>query len=255
MTLSISLGLGVGSFGRGGPAGPAPDTRPHQGQWSLYLDADDSTFTLVDTDRVAQWDTLEGATHATQSTSTARPTLNPTAFSGSRAGVTFSAATLRHLVADAVAAVITGDDVPFVLAVQVDADDVAAQYGLGGAGGAGTNDRNILAVTTTQYSSIRGAFIQSSGTSNASEHVIVMWFTGAAVTVYVDGTKVVTGAPQNAGVMAFTQFVIGCGFNTTSVKNQYLNGSIRRFALGVGALVSGWTDADDTEIRTFWSGT
>lgn len=99
-----------------------------------------STPASADSDPVGGWADLTGSAHsATQGTAGSRPLLRTGIF-GSRPGILFDGVD-DHLIADTVAALVTGSDVPFTFFAVVKPLTAASQRGIASAGASGSTQQ------------------------------------------------------------------------------------------------------------------
>lgn len=158
------------------------------------------------TDRVSQWNDLTGKFNFTQATASKRPAL-------SGGTVSFDGAD-DLMQADAMAAILSGADVPisFIVVAKpnvVTGDQDVLDFTKVGAG----NPTVELQITGSKYkwvhaddASAGANVVEVSGTANTSKHVQVWVYTGTAISLFIDGVVNATlnAAADDIGQQTFT---------------------------------------------------
>jgi hypothetical protein len=186
---------------------------------------------IVDGDPVQNWtDKSSNRFEAVQATAVSKPVWKD-AIINSKPVVRFDGSD-DLMAADAIATALTGDDKPYTIAL------VTKQTGpLSGSdtfyslGRSSTNVPfdELVANGTSQYETQRqddyGSDDQETGgTPDTASHVLVVTFTGTAVSVHLDGTAIVDNQTHNVDEMTVDQFTLGA--LRTNANSNYLKGDI-----------------------------
>jgi hypothetical protein len=188
----------------------------------LWLRAD--TLALSDTDPVATWNDESGlGNHATQATSGNRPVYLTNQQNG-LPGVAFTAASTHYLVANGVAAVQNGSDLPCTVFVVAKNDlETGGSTIINWASSASTTQRMLIDFGSV-FRSIRrdnaGSQVIVGATTalgSAAARIATTSFSGTAVSFFLDAAAN-GGAAQNVGTMTIDVFSIGAHFRSGSAQ-------------------------------------
>lgn len=172
---------------------------------------------------VGGWVDQSGNDDASAS-STARPTYDADGFGAGLPGILFAGSHILSL--DSFAAQLTGEDQPYTLVVALKkTNNTGAQVFFGAGSSSSPNPQiyNYTANLAANYTCVRRAdtgggtvVTASGGTPNTSAHVLTLVFTGAAVTLRVDGVAVIDNAALNNATMTLDRVAFGALPTNTS---------------------------------------
>lgn len=186
----------------------------------LWLRAD--SLALANNDPVATWNDESGqGNHATQATSGNRP-VYLTNQQNSLPGVSFTAASTHYLVANGVAALQNGNDLPFT-AILVVKSTLTSGTVLNWANSATTQQRMLMdlgGVNRTIRRDNAGSQVIVNATNLLGDtvaRIATTSFSGTTVSFFLDGAANGSGA-QNVGTMTIDIFAIGAHFRSGSAQ-------------------------------------
>lgn len=187
---------------------------------------------------------------------TASPVLQNTLGSGSLRNILFNGST-QFCTADALAAVVTGNDIPWSMTVSARFVAVAAPKGI--VCFAGTSDsqnfHNFQTVSSSgnKWESVRvaasgPAAIVTTAVPDTSWHVVTMVFTGTAITFWVDGVLTnISATAHDANAVTLSKCTLAAFRGATTAS--FCNIEIRAVAMGLNQV---WTNTQRVPIETEW---
>lgn len=224
---------------------------PVIGGCKLWLDATKGV-TKDGSNLVSQWNDQSGnGNHATQGTGANQPTWTA-ASSGINGNpfLAFSSASSQYMTANGAATTFSGSDKPFSLAIvfKKTTNSGTQNYFALGRASSTTPVHQLYTNGSSNYAFYRRDDASSSvttgaGTPDTSTHVVTVVFTGTDISIWVDGTNVVSAFAANVGTATFDTVGIGA-WSSTSILQPF-NGAIGEVILHDSAL--GTTDRQTIE--------
>lgn len=216
--------------------------RPDRLSSGLYAWYDATKIVASDGDSVSTWADQSGNARDLTQTGTNRPVYKVNIF-GSQPAVLFTSASSQYMVNNAMAALFTGTDPAYTMALVLkqatttgtptwigatNSTDASRQHSFWGNGATDYRDYNQNDSHTIK---------QASGGSgpNTSAHVLTATFDGTTERRYRDGTQLGTDFAMSTGVATtLDRFALGC--YPATVPNSFMNGHIAEVVLVSRAL-------------------